>query len=347
MRDEKFIGLALKLAEKGRKTTSPNPLVGAVVVKGNKILSTGYHKKFGAPHAEVIALKTCGHQARGATLYVNLEPCCHYGKTPPCTDLIIQNEIKRVVCCTTDPNPLVNGKGARELRKVGIKVDIGILEEEAKKLNEVYFKYIITNIPFVILRMNGTLNGMASSVNTPASAIEMDAILWDTGIVNPSHLYPLPKGERKFRSSNIKIILLGSWNKISDCSKSLKSMGQRNIILAPVAAQKEVFENNEEFKVWKIEKKRNGEPALLPFLKRCGREGIASLLVEGGSGILSSFLKQKLTDKILYKITPEVSGRKELLEDLEIRKMSEAIVLENCEWKKSDRSLLVSGYTAF
>jgi diaminohydroxyphosphoribosylaminopyrimidine deaminase/5-amino-6-(5-phosphoribosylamino)uracil reductase len=347
LRDEKFIRLALKLAEKGRKTTSPNPLVGAVVVKGNKILSTGYHKKFGAPHAEVVALKTCGHQARGATLYVNLEPCCHYGKTPPCTDLIISTGIKRVVCSTADPNPLVNGKGVRKLREAGIKVDMGILEEEAKKLNEAYFKYITTNIPFVILKINGTLNGMTSWVNIPASAIDADAFLWDLSVFNSPRLYPLPGGERKFRSSNIRIILFGSWNEISYCLKSLKSMGLEHIILDPVDNQKEVPENNGEFKVWKIEKKRNGEPALLPFLKRCGREGIASLLVEGGSGILSSFLKQKLTDKILYKITSDVSGRKELLEDLEIRKMSEAIVLENCEWKKSDRSLLVSGYTAF
>jgi diaminohydroxyphosphoribosylaminopyrimidine deaminase/5-amino-6-(5-phosphoribosylamino)uracil reductase len=347
LRDEKFIRLALKLAEKGRKTTSPNPMVGAVVVKGNKILSTGYHKKFGAPHAEVVALKACGHQARGATLYVNLEPCCHYGKTPPCTDLIIQSEIKRVVCCTTDPNPLVNGKGARELRKAGIKVDIGILEEEAKKLNEAYFKNITTNIPFVILRIKGTLNGMASSLNTPTSAIEMDAILWDVNIVNLPHFDPLPGGERRSGLKDNRIILTGTWNDISYWLKKFKSTRLRNVILAPVDDRKEVFEKNGDFEIWKIEKKKNGELALLPFLKKCGKEGIASLLVEGGSWILASFLKQKLADKIIFEITPDISGRKELLRDLGIRKMSEAIVLKNCEWKKSDRSLMVSGCHAF
>jgi diaminohydroxyphosphoribosylaminopyrimidine deaminase/5-amino-6-(5-phosphoribosylamino)uracil reductase len=347
MKDEKFIRSAFELAKKGRNATSPNPMVGAVVVKGDKILATGYHKRFGAPHAEVVALKECGSHAKGATLYVNLEPCCHYGKTPPCTDLIIQNKIKRVVCSTIDPNPLVNGKGVRKLRKAGIKVDIGILEEEAKKLNEAYFKYITTNIPFVILRIKGTLNGMVSSINTFASTIDTDAILWDVSPVNSSHLNPLPGGERKFGFTNNKIILAGTWEEISHWLKKLESIGLRNIILAPMDDRKEVSEDNVESKVWKIGKKKNGELALLPFLKRCGKEGIASLLVEGESRILSSFLKQKLADKILYEITPDVSDPKELLEDLGIRKMSEAIALKNCIWRKSGKSLLVSGYPAF
>ncbi|HEX7401904.1 MAG TPA: bifunctional diaminohydroxyphosphoribosylaminopyrimidine deaminase/5-amino-6-(5-phosphoribosylamino)uracil reductase RibD [candidate division Zixibacteria bacterium] len=347
MKDEKFIRSALELAEKGRKATSPNPMVGAVVVKGDKILATGYHKKFGTPHAEVVALKTCGNKAKGATLYVNLEPCCHYGKTPPCTDLIIQSKIKRVVCSAIDPNPLVNCKGVGKLRKAGIKVEIGILEDEAKTLNEAYFKYITTNMPFVILRIKGTLNGMESSISTPASAIDTDAILWDLSIVNSPHLNPLPRGERKFGFTNNQIILTGTWNEISYCLKRLKAMVQRNIILAPVDDRKEVFESNREFKIWKIEKKKNGELALLPFLKRCGKEGIASLLIEGGSGILSSFLKQKLADKILFEITSDISGREELFGDLGINKMSEAIVLKNYEWKKTERSLLVSGYPAF
>ena len=347
MRDEKYIRSALKLAEKGRKTTSPNPMVGAVAVKGDKILAQGYHKKFGAPHAEVVTLKACGNKAKGATLYINLEPCCHYGKTPPCTDLIIQSKIKRVVCSIIDPNPLVNGKGVRKLRKSGIKVDIGILEEEARKLNEAYSKYITTHIPFVILKIKGTLNGMVSPENAPASAIDTDAILWDVSSVKSPHLNPLPRGERKFSFSDNKIVLAGTWNDVSYWLKKLKSTGLRNIILAPADGQKEVFEDNDEFKVWEIGKKKNDEPALFPFLKKCGKEGIASLLVEGGSEILSSFLKQKLADKILYEITPDVLGEKELVGDLGIRKMSEAIVLEKCEWKKTDKNLLASGYPAF
>jgi diaminohydroxyphosphoribosylaminopyrimidine deaminase/5-amino-6-(5-phosphoribosylamino)uracil reductase len=347
VRDEKFIRLALKLAEKGRKTTSPNPMVGAVVVKGDKILTTGYHKKFGDPHAEVVALKACGNRARGATLYVNLEPCCHFGKTPPCTDMIVRSGIGRVVCSIIDPNPLVNGRGVRKLRKAGIKVDIGTLEEEAKKLNEVYFKHITTNIPFVILRMKGILSGRGALINTPASSIDVEALLWGVNIVNPPHLYPLPGGERKSSFTDNKIILAGTWNYISYWLKKFKSTGLRNIILAPVYDQKEVLEDNDEFKVWMIGKKKNGEFALLPFLKKCGKEGLASLLVEGGSGILSSFLKQKLVDKVFYEITPDVSGKGELVGDLGIRRMSEAIVLENCEWKKSDKSFLLSGYPSF
>jgi len=347
MQDEKFIRLALKLAEKGRETTSPNPMVGAVAVKGDKILAMGFHRKFGAPHAEVVALKACGNHTKGATLYVNLEPCCHYGKTPPCTDLIIQSKIKRVVCSTIDPNPLVNGKGIRRLRKAGIKVDVGILEEEAKKLNEAYFKYITTKIPFVILRIVGSLNGMVSSVNTAAAAAYTDAILWDVSIIKSPHLYPLPYSEREIGSSSTKNILAGTENEISNCLEMLKPPDSKYIILAPLDEQNEVSKNVKEFRVWKIKKKKNGGLALLPFLKRCGKEGIASLLVEGGSVILSSFLKQKLADKILYEITPDISGREELFGDLGIKKMSETIVLKNCEWRKSDGSLLVSGYPAF
>ena len=159
MRDEKFIQLALQLAEKGRGTTSPNPMVGAVVVKGNRILAQGYHQKFGGPHAEAVAIHAGGDKAKSATLYVNLEPCCHYGKTPPCTDLIIRSGIKRVVCSTIDPNPQVNGKGIERLRKAGIDISVGILEPEAKRLNEVYFEYITTKLPFVVLKVMATLDG--------------------------------------------------------------------------------------------------------------------------------------------------------------------------------------------
>ena len=140
-RDKKFMREVFRLAEKGRGTTSPNPMVGAVVVKGNRIVGRGYHKRAGSPHAEVIALKEAGEKARGAILYINLEPCVHYGRTPPCAPRIIEAGVKRVVIAMLDPNPKVNGSGVAMLREAGIDVEVGIEEEKARELNEFYIKH--------------------------------------------------------------------------------------------------------------------------------------------------------------------------------------------------------------
>ncbi len=157
--DEKFMRLALDLAQKGEGRTSPNPMVGAVVVKNGKIVGQGYHRRFGLPHAEVNALKAAGTKAKGATLYINLEPCCYFGKTPPCTDAIIQTGIKRVVCALPDPNPRIKGRGFRKLRENGIEVDVGILKDEALKLNEIYLKFIKSKNPFLAIAIAQTING--------------------------------------------------------------------------------------------------------------------------------------------------------------------------------------------
>ena len=157
--DEKYMRMALSLAEKGEGKTSPNPMVGAVVVKDGKIVGRGYHRRFGLPHAEINALEDAGPKARGATLYVNLEPCCYFGKTPPCTHSIIESGIKRVACAIPDPNPKVRGRGIKELRVKGVEVDLGILPDQASKLNEIYLKFIKTKFPFLILSLSQTLDG--------------------------------------------------------------------------------------------------------------------------------------------------------------------------------------------
>jgi len=151
--------LALELARKGLGRTSPNPLVGAVVVKDEKIVGLGYHAQAGKPHAEPIALEEAGAKAEGADLYVTLEPCNHYGRTPPCTEAIIKAKIKNVFVATLDPNPLVAGKGVEKLKQSGINVVVGIKEQEARRLNEVFFKYIITGYPFIALKAASSLDG--------------------------------------------------------------------------------------------------------------------------------------------------------------------------------------------
>jgi diaminohydroxyphosphoribosylaminopyrimidine deaminase/5-amino-6-(5-phosphoribosylamino)uracil reductase len=357
MKDEKYIQLALQLAEKGRGKTSPNPMVGALVVKGNRILAKGFHQKFGGPHAEAVALHACGDKARGAKLYINLEPCCHYGKTPPCTDLIIRSGIRRVVCSAIDPNPQVNGKGIERLRKAGIEVGVGVLEHEARKLNEVYFKYITTKLPFVVLKIVATLDGkiiqssrstkfhrrtdsLAYENSVPAC---IDAVLREVSIGNDHNL-------AQSDSKKPRLILTGTWNEISS---KLKIIKHTNIILAPIDDEAKETEKEGKFKIWKMKKRKNGELDLLWFLKRAGEEGITSLLVEGGNEILTSFLKQKsagsigLVDKIWYQIVPEISGKgEEPFGDLGIKKISDVVVLKDCEFRQFKNSLLVVGYPA-
>lgn len=356
--DERYIRLALQLAEQGRKTTSPNPMVGAVVVKGNRILAEGYHRKFGGPHAEAVALRNCGEKAKGATLYVNLEPCGHYGKTPPCTDLIIQSGIKRVVCSIIDPNPIVNGKGIKRLRKAGIEVSVGYLEQEAKKLNEVYFKYITTQLPFVMLRVVGSLNGtiihpgklpklqwqMISSACENSVPAGIDAVLWDTKLMNN---YDCAHTD----SLKPKLILTGTWKDILGKLKTMKAMGHTNIVLVPIDLKNDGKKVRSKYKIWKMKKRKDGELDLLWLLKKAGEESIYSLLAEGGNKISTSLLQQKsagsigLVDKIWYQIFPgTISEGEEPFGDLGIKRISDAVTLKDCEFKQFQKSLLVVGY---
>jgi pyrimidine deaminase RibD-like protein/riboflavin biosynthesis pyrimidine reductase len=175
MREEQIMQKVLKLAEKGRGYTSPNPKVGAVLVRNGRIVGQGYHRKAGKPHAEVEAIRDAGKGAAGSTLYVNLEPCCHFGKTPPCTDEIIASGIEKVVYSTRDPNPAVNGKGARILKKHGVKVKSGLLAPEAKKLNEAYFKFRKTGLPFVTLKIEQTLDGKRISAPSFSESLLSDS----------------------------------------------------------------------------------------------------------------------------------------------------------------------------
>src|SRR5665647_2966705 len=157
--DQFYMQRALGLAARAQGRTNPNPMVGAVIVKNGQLIGEGYHHQAGTPHAEVHALNEAGEQAAGATLYVTLEPCSHFGKTPPCADAVIKAGIKRTVIATTDPNPQVAGKGIERLREAGIEVELGVMGKEACRLNEVFFKYIQTGLPFVALKTAMTLDG--------------------------------------------------------------------------------------------------------------------------------------------------------------------------------------------
>ena len=165
MADESYIQLAIEIAKKGTGSVSPNPLVGCVIIKDNKIIGAGYHQKFGEEHAEINAINSSAESVEGSTLYVNLEPCRHHGKTPPCVDRIIKEKIKRVVIGTLDVNPLVSGNGVKALKKAGVDVKVGVLENECIELNKFFFKYITSKLPYVTLKAAQTLDGMIADKN--------------------------------------------------------------------------------------------------------------------------------------------------------------------------------------
>lgn len=347
--------LTINLAKKGIGKTSPNPLVGAVVVKNGQIIGKGYHERFGQPHAEANALRDCGDRAKNATLYVNLEPCCHYGKTPPCTDMIIKDGIRKVICATLDPNPQVNGKGIRILKKAGVEVNLGILEEEAKKLNESYFKYITTGLPFVILKVAQTLDGKIATKLGDSKWItqedsrrfvhslrsRVDAVLVGANTVrrdDPELTIHQAKGENPLR------IILDSSGKISNHTKIIKENKNGKTIVA-TANEKIREQFKEKVEIWKMKKSEDGKVNLAQLLRKAGENQIASLLVEGGRGVFTSFLKEKLVDKIYYFLSPRILGKGlDSFGDLGIKKISQSITLKDCEIKKFKRDLLIIGY---
>jgi diaminohydroxyphosphoribosylaminopyrimidine deaminase/5-amino-6-(5-phosphoribosylamino)uracil reductase len=353
-KDEEFMRLAAKLAQKGKGKTSPNPMVGAVVVKKGKILAQGYHRKFGGPHAEAVAIKACGEEARGATLYTTLEPCCHFGKTPPCTDLIIQRGIKKVVCAMIDPNPKVNGKGIRRLRKQGIKVSVGVLGEEARRLNEIHFKYMTTGLPFVTLMLAQTLDGRilpkAGSGITLSRRMyteyiqsekpRVNAVLFETNSTRVEFAKALLASSNSTRP---RLILLGSWREISDTIKKLKGRLRENVtcVLTDEVSSKENVE------IWKIKTRKTGEINLLSLVKKAGKDGVTDLLVEAGNRLATGLLRHRLVDKILYFISPEIRGQgEESFGDLGVSRIRDATNLEDCEFKQLKHGLLVVGYPA-
>lgn len=322
---EKYLLECFKLAQKGAGYVSPNPLVGCVIVKNGKIIGKGYHKQFGKPHAEVNAFSQATDNVDGATLYVNLEPCSYFGKTPPCTDLIISKGIKKVVIGTRDPNPLVNGNGIRKLREAGIQVIEGVLETEAKQLNEFFNKYITQKLPFVTLKMAQTLDGKIADyqgnsrwISNPESLKKIhllrsqyDAILVGANTIrkdNPQLTVRLVKGRNP-----IRIVLDGNLS-VSKRSKIFSSAKENPILLFTSKKgylknlNKALYLKDIGVKIFVIKSKSN-IISLTTILKILAKNNIASVLVEGGSEVIAQFIKNHLADKLIYTISPKILGK--------------------------------------
>lgn len=361
-RQEDFMGIALTLAKRGIGKASPNPAVGAVIVKNGKIIGSGYHKKAGLAHAESNALKQAGINAKGAEMYVTLEPCNHFGKTPPCTDAVIKAGIKKVFIGMKDPNPLVAGKGIKQLRDTGIDVEAGILESECKEINETYIKYITAKTPFVTLKLAATLDGKIATAAGESKWItgkeaskfvhkmraEADAVMVGIGTVlkdNPELTTRLVRGKNPVR------IVVDSKLSIPLNAKVLNP-GEGGIIIVTVRNQGSGVRSQKikQLKARGAEvlalPSKNGMVDLKALMKELGKREITSLIVEGGSILAASAIKQGIVDKIAIFYAPKFLGKEGLpmIGGLGIKKLKDAIYLNRLECKKLGEDILVQGY---
>ncbi|OIJ10714.1 riboflavin biosynthesis protein RibD [Anaerobacillus alkalilacustris] len=322
MNDVSYMHLALQLAERTKGQTSPNPMVGSVVVKNGEIVGMGAHLKAGTEHAEVHAIKMAGEKAKEATIYVTLEPCSHHGKTPPCTDLIIKNGIKRVVIATLDPNPLVAGSGIEKLREANIEVEVGVLEQEARELNKVFFHFISNCTPFVTLKTATSLDGKIATSTGQSKWItgdaartdvhqlrhEHDAILVGIGTVladNPTLTTRIETGGK----NPIRIILDRTLRTPLDSNIVINKEAETWVVTS-VQAPKTKQDELEKLGV-KVVKVAHDKIKIKDLLQILGKKGITSLFVEGGSAVNDSFLRAHAINELITYIAPKLIGGKE------------------------------------
>lgn len=357
--DERWMKRALRLAEKGRGRTSPNPMVGAVLVKNGDIVGEGYHARPGGPHAEIVALQQAGQEASGAVLYLNLEPCTHYGKTPPCAPQVIQSNVNRVVIGMEDPNPSVKGSGVEALRRAGLNVEVGILERECRKLNEVFCKYILKKEPFVILKVAATLDGKIATRKGDSKWISgeasrhlvhqlrarVDGVLVGIGTVlkdDPKLTARIPKGRDPYR------IVLDSQLKTPEEAEVIRASPSKTIIASTEIAPKDKIE---KFKKKGVQvllfDEKEGKINLKSCLSKLGEIGMTSLMVEGGSQVNGSFLDEGLVDKLLLFLSPKMMGDPKALGIFGgkgVSSIQEAIALREMKVRRVGEDILLESY---
>lgn len=361
---EEYMRRALELARKGEGHTSPNPMVGCVVVKDGRIISEGYHEKYGEFHAERNALTRCTEDTTGADLYVTLEPCCHQGKTPPCTDIIIEKKIARVFVGSMDSNPLVAGKGVQILREHGIYVETGILEEECLKLNEVFYHYITTKTPFVVMKYAMTLDGKIACATGDSK--------WVTGEIARTQVHRM---RGRYRG-----IMVGIGTVLADdpmlncrveggvdpvriiCDSNLHIPLESQIVKTAseietiVACSQESLEA--ERKQEKIRKLKDAgiqligtEGAhgvnLVELMKKLGEQNIDSILLEGGGTLNASALEDGIVNKVYAYIAGKLIGGMDArspVEGMGIDRMADAITLKDMEIERLGDDFCIVGY---
>ena len=323
--DEKYMRLALHLAKRGMGKTNPNPMVGAVVVRGRDIVGRGYHHQAGEPHAEILALQEAGEKARGATLYLNLEPCDHFGRTPPCTRAILDAGIGRVVAGMKDPNPLVSGRGIQRLKRAGIKVDVGILEKQCRELNAPFCKHITNRTPFVTLKAAVSLDGKVATKSgdsrwvsgevsrayvhrlrstTDAVMVGIGTVLEDDPLLNV-RLPGIKNARHPLR------IIVDSRLRIPFHSQIVRTAEKYRTLVATTRVAS-IFKierlKKTPVEVIVVKSDADGRVNLKALMKELGRRGILSILLEGGPTLNASALREKVVDRVLLFMAPRIIG---------------------------------------
>lgn len=358
---EFYMDLALTNAQAMKGQTDPNPLVGSVIVNETLVVGIGAHLKAGEPHAEIHALRMAGEKAKGATIYVTLEPCSHHGRTGPCAVAIVEAGISKVVIATLDPNPVVSGNGVKILKEAGIEVIIGVREQESQRMNEVFNKFIVEKKPFVTLKSGITLDGKIATHSNHSKWITSEeartdvhhlrnenmAILVGVNTVikdNPELTTRIPNGRNPIR------VILDSTLKIPLESKVITDNQAETWIFTSgkYDTEKEKLLISKGIKVYQTSGSQNVDPS--DVLQILGENHVSSLLIEGGGTINASFIENKLVDKVILYIAPKLIGGKEaptFLEGTGIDKMSEAVELSDTSFVKIGKDFKFIGYPIY
>lgn len=358
MEDKKYMQYALELAKRGQGAVNPNPYVGAVIVKDHKIIGEGWHKQYGGPHAEINALASCSESTVGATLYVTLEPCCHYGKTPPCVEAIIKSGIRKVVVGALDPNPLVAGEGVKRLREYGIEVVTNVLEQECNQLNEVFFHFITHQTPFVVMKYAMTLDGKIATVSGASKWITGEKAREEVhrdrhrlmgimvGIETVLKDNPLLTCRIENGRNPIRII----------CDTHLRMPLQSNIVETASYIKTIIATCNKDQTLHApflemgceilVVPNKAGHIDLSILMQKLGQEGIDSILLEGGARLNEAMLKAQLVHKIKAYIAPKVFGgdlAKSPIGGEGIKQLQACYQLKHMDIKKIGCDVLIEG----
>ncbi|MEN6624094.1 MAG: bifunctional diaminohydroxyphosphoribosylaminopyrimidine deaminase/5-amino-6-(5-phosphoribosylamino)uracil reductase RibD [Smithella sp.] len=354
--DEYYMHAALRLARRGNGKVSPNPLVGAVIVKNDQIIGQGYHKQFGGPHAEINAINNTRERIEGATLYVNLEPCCHEGKTPPCVESIVRHKIGKVVIGSIDSNPLVSCRGLNYLQSHGIKIITGILKDECRRLNEVFFHYMETGMPFITIKYAQTLDGRIATATGQSQWIssnaalkfahqlraEHDAVMVGLGTVikdNPELTVRHTRGRNPLR------VLIDSSLKIPLEAKILQNLSDAKTLVATTKTDvdplfRRIADSGAE--IMTIDADKQGNVDLKKLFKFLARKGISSILVEGGAQVITALLSNNLANRLVTIIAPKIIGKGiEAVGDLQIKELNRAKSLSFQKIKKIGPDIII------
>jgi diaminohydroxyphosphoribosylaminopyrimidine deaminase/5-amino-6-(5-phosphoribosylamino)uracil reductase len=354
---EAFMRKALVLAAKGIGRTAPNPAVGCVIVRDGVIVGEGWHRKAGTPHAEVHALLAAGERAPGADAYVTLEPCSHVGRTPPCADALIQARVARVFVGMVDPNPLVSGSGIDKLREAGIQVECGILESRCRDINRPFIKHVTTGLPFVTLKSALTLDGKTATCSGDSKWVSsdisrkyvhrlrslVDAVMVGVGTVVADD--PLLTSRIRGGRDPLRVIVDSSL-RIPPASRVLSVASKASTIIATTPGSAAEGAPVSQWGAELLECKDSaGKVDLHDLLRRLGRRGVQSVMLEGGALLAAAFLRERLIDRCLFFYAPKVLGSDGigLFSGPGTMRMEDAIPLVNLRVRRVGGDILVEG----